>query len=69
MTLFIVWSVEHNAQVRQDYEAAVGEVLQDEPITNGTQFVVGSSRATPEQLDTIANVTYGDTLQDAGFDS
>lgn len=67
MTLFVVWHQDNNIQVRADYLAATGEEIQVYPEYNPPHYLVGSSRATRQQLNGIPNITYGNTPESAGW--
>lgn len=66
-TLYIVWDYKNDAAVRAAYSVAVGEEIQEVPEFDGQLCLVGSSRATPENLKDVPFITYGDTPEAAGF--
>lgn len=53
MTLFISWPVSQDAEFRAAYEAQTGEAVQENPITDGTHYLIGTSRAFESDIDAL----------------
>lgn len=68
MTMYVVWHKDHDNVVRAAYEYETGEAIEQEPHTNGTLYIVGTSRATREQLERVPHITWGVTPENAGYD-
>lgn len=52
MILFVTWPIENDAAFRAAYFELIGEMI-DAPRTNGTHYLVGTSRAIPAQIDML----------------
>lgn len=53
MTTFIIWNKTDDAAFRMRYLEVTGEAVQESPQESETQYMVGSSRITSEQLSAL----------------
>jgi hypothetical protein len=53
MTTFVIWPHAIDGDFRPAYAEIVQELVQEQPLDNGTHYMLGSSRITPEQCSTI----------------
>lgn len=54
MTTYMIWPHEDDDALRSVYEETVGEAIETNPRSNGTQYIVGSYRITDAQQAELA---------------
>jgi hypothetical protein len=56
MMLFITWNIENDEIFRATYLAATNEFVQENPLVSGNIRLIGTSRATMTQLESVAGI-------------